>query len=51
MYGSLTGSPPPGRVDADYTISYVAGTLDRDPAALTITANNQARSMARPCRH
>ena len=32
-----------GAVDADYTISYVAGTLTVTPAALTITANNQTK--------
>ncbi len=30
-----------GAVDADYTISYVAGNLTINPAALTITANDQ----------
>ena len=30
-----------GAVDADYTISYIAGTLTVTPAALTITADNQ----------
>ncbi len=32
-----------GAVDADYTISYVAGTLTVTPVALTITANNQTK--------
>ena len=32
-----------GAVDADYTISYVAGTLTVTPAALTITADNQTK--------
>ena len=31
-----------GAVDADYTISYVAGALTVTPASLTITANNQS---------
>jgi autotransporter-associated beta strand protein len=35
---SITAS---GAVDADYTISYVAGTLSVTPAPLGITANNQ----------
>jgi hypothetical protein len=30
-----------GAVDANYTISYVAGTLTVNPVGLTITANNQ----------
>jgi len=32
-----------GAVDADYAITYVAGTLRITPAALTITANNKSR--------
>ena len=32
-----------GAVDADYTISYIAGTLTVTPAALTITADNQSK--------
>src|SRR4029077_492231 len=31
-----------GAVDADYTISYVAGTLTVTPVVLTITANNKS---------
>ena len=31
-------------VDANYTISYVAGTLTVNPAGLTITANNQSKA-------
>ena len=38
-----TPSPPAARWTADYTISYVAGTLTVTPAALTITANNQTK--------
>src|SRR5207245_204993 len=34
---SITAS---GAVDADYTISYLAGTLTVDPVALTITADS-----------
>ena len=40
---SLVGSypiTPSGASDPNYTISYVAGTLTVNPAALTITANN-----------
>jgi gliding motility-associated-like protein len=37
---SITAS---GAVDADYTISYVAGTLTVTTAPLTITANNQTK--------
>src|SRR4029077_17536996 len=33
-----------GAVGADYTISYVAGTLTVDAATLTITADNKAKS-------
>ena len=33
-----------GAVDANYTISYVAGTLTVNPAGLTITANNQSKA-------
>jgi hypothetical protein len=32
-----------GAVDANYTISYVPGTLTVNPVALTITANNQSK--------
>src|SRR6202030_1484299 len=32
-----------GAVDADYTISYVAGTLSVTPAALTITADSKTK--------
>ena len=32
-----------GAVDANYTISYVAGTLTVTPVALTITANNASK--------
>src|SRR6266852_343095 len=32
-----------GAVDADYTISYVAGTLMVTPAPLTITADDQTK--------
>ena len=32
-----------GAIDADYTISYVAGSLSVSPAPLTITANHQAK--------
>ncbi len=32
-----------GAVDADYTITYVAGSLTVTPAALTITADNQTK--------
>ena len=32
-----------GAVDANYTISYVAGTLTVTPAALTITADNETK--------
>ena len=43
----MTGSPysitASGAVDADYSISYVAGTLTVTPAALTITADNQTK--------
>ena len=35
--------PASGAVDADYTISYVGGTLTVTPAALTITADNQTK--------
>jgi gliding motility-associated-like protein len=38
---SITAS---GAVDADYTISYVAGTLTVGAAPLTITANNQTKA-------
>jgi len=41
----VSGSPysvtASGAVDADYSISYVGGTLTVTPSALTITANNQ----------
>ena len=33
-----------GAVDANYTISYVAGTLTVNPVGLTITANNQSKA-------
>ncbi len=33
-----------GAVDSDYTISYVAGSLDVTPVALTVTANNQTKA-------
>jgi hypothetical protein len=33
-----------GAVDANYTISYVPGTLTVNPAGLTITANNQGKA-------
>jgi hypothetical protein len=33
-----------GAVDANYTISYVAGTLTVSPVGLTITANNQSKA-------
>ena len=33
-----------GALDADYSITYVAGTLTISPAPLTITANNQTKS-------
>ena len=39
---SRTPSPPAGAVDTDYTISYVGGTLNITPAALTISADNQS---------
>ena len=43
----VAGSPyaitASGAVDADYTISYVAGNLTVTPAPLTITANNQTK--------
>ena len=43
----VAGSPytitAAGAVDADYTITYVAGSLTVTPAPLTITANNQAK--------
>ncbi len=32
-----------GAVDADYTISYVSGTLNVTPASLTITADNKTK--------
>jgi hypothetical protein len=38
---SITAS---GAADANYTISYVAGTLTVNPAGLTITANNQSKA-------
>ena len=44
---SAVGSYPitaSGAVDANYTISYVAGTLTVNPAGLTITANNQSKA-------
>ncbi len=41
------GNPYPitasGAADANYTISYVAGTLTVTPAALTITADNKSK--------
>src|SRR5262249_57678686 len=37
-----------GAVDADYTISYVAGTLTVTPAALTITADDQSKADGAP---
>ena len=40
-----TASRPAGRSDADYTISYVAGTLTVTPAPLTITADNQTQGL------
>jgi hypothetical protein len=33
-----------GAADANYTISYVTGTLTVNPVALTITANNQSKA-------
>ena len=42
---SITAS---GAVDADYGISYVAGTLTVTPAALTITADNQTKVYGAP---
>src|SRR5207253_1371588 len=33
-----------GAVDADYTINYVAGTLNVTPVALTITADSKAKA-------
>ena len=43
----VAGSPyaitASGAVDANYTISYVAGTLTVTPAPLTITADNQTK--------
>ena len=38
-----------GAVDANYTISYVGGSLTVTPAALTITANNATKVYAPPC--
>ena len=38
-----TPSPPAARVDPDYTISYVGGTLTVTPAALTVTADDLTR--------
>ena len=38
-----------GAVDADYTITYVGGTLTVTPAALTITADNQSNVYGAPC--
>ena len=50
----VAGSPytitASGAVDADYTITYVAGSLTVTTALLTITANNRPRSTVRPCR-
>ncbi|NCD70239.1 beta strand repeat-containing protein, partial [Mucilaginibacter agri] len=44
---SVAGSPyaitASGAVDANYTITYVAGTLTVTPASLTITANNKIK--------
>ena len=39
-----------GAVDPDYTISYVGGSLSVTATALTITADNQAKSTVRCCR-
>ena len=47
MASSAVGTYPitaSGAVDANYTISYVAGTLTVNPAGLTITANNQSKA-------
>ena len=49
--GSNAGSYPiraSAAVDANYDISYVAGTLTINPAALTITANNQTLTSGEP---
>jgi gliding motility-associated-like protein len=44
----VAGNPypitPSGAVDADYSISYVAGTLTVGTASLTITADNQTKA-------
>ncbi|WP_183865510.1 MBG domain-containing protein, partial [Pedobacter cryoconitis] len=44
---SVAGSPyvitPSGAVSANYSINYVPGNLTVDPAALTITADNQTK--------
>ena len=49
--GSSVGTytiTPTGAVDANYTISYVSGTLTITPAALTITANDQTINFGVP---
>ena len=50
----VAGSPytitASGAVDADYTISYVAGSLTVTTAPLTITANNQTKVYGAACR-
>ena len=37
-----------GASDANYDFAYAAGTLTVDPAALTITAEDQARGFGQP---
>ena len=48
----VAGSPypitPTGAVDADYTISYIAGTLAVTPVGLTITADNKSKVYGAP---
>ena len=39
-----------GAVDANYSITYVSGTLSVTQAALTITANNQSKVYGAACR-
>jgi hypothetical protein len=39
---------PSGAVDANYSITYVAGTLTVTPAPLTVTADNQTKAYGAP---
>ena len=46
FYGAVVGNTitASGAVDANYTISYVPGTLTVNPVALTITADNKTKA-------